>query len=551
MKAILTPFLILNLLLMLTLSGQAQSEDDYEYEYDHTYEYNHEYHYEWGMWGYRHEAKLIDSLSVLEMMDSLSREEVAYQWEDFQEKKQKARKEKKEKKKKKDKKKKKKGGRKTETGGRSTENGEGKEMGWAAPRWAAPRWAEDGVDASRMDAPVAPLDASLTAGLDYVAPLRLMNQVPDAQERAALVAIYNQMNGKNWTAQNNWLQGSSIEDIATWLGVTVENGDVVALELRRNGLTGGLPNTIANLSALEYLNLGGNAITSLPQQIEGLTNLKALYLDECQLANLPSGLGSLSKLETLYLNYNQLTSLPSTIEKLDALTAFYLYGNPLVTLPPQIGGLSSLVNLFLFQSSVTSLPDEIGQLKQLRGLFPKETQLTSLPATINNLTNLRYLNVADSKLKALPVMDKLNNLKGVIVSGNRLEQIPDWSSHPNIANLFWFVEENFIDLNQLAQNLTGTDTHPFVDFRYRLQSSPQEVLPVAGALLDPFPVKHPQSSYQWQRQVSGGVPPSGVPPSGVPPREWQDISGATAPTYTGEEGGLYRLPALPTPGCQA
>ena len=531
MKAILTPYLILNLLLVLTLDGQAQSEDDYEYEYDHTYEYNHEYHYEWGMWGYRHEAKLIDSLSVLEMMDSLTRTEVAYQWEDFQEKKQKARKEKKDKKKKKDKdkekdKKNKKGDRSTETGDRGAESGEGKEMGWledGAPGMDAPPiWSGAG---SGVDGPVAPLDAFLTAGLGYVAPLRVMNQVPDAQERAALVAIYNQMNGKNWAYQNNWLQGSSIEDIATWLGVTVENGDVVALELRRNNLTGGLPNTIANLSALEYLNLGGNAITSLPQQIQGLTNLKALYLDECQLANLPSGLGNLSKLETLYLNYNQLTSLPSTIEKLDALTAFYLYGNPLVTLPPQIGGLSSLTHLFLFQSSVTSLPDEIGQLKQLIGLFPKETQLTSLPATINNLTNLRFLNVADSKLKALPVMDKLNNLKGVIVSGNQLEQIPRWSSHPNIENLFFFVEENFIDLNQIAQNLTGVDTHPFVDFTYRPQSSPQEVLPVAGALLDPFPVKHPQSSYQWQQQVNG---------------EWQDIAGASAPTYTGEEGGLYR-----------
>ena len=547
-------YILLALLLFSLGNVQAQSEDDYEYEYDHTYEYNHEYHYEWGMWGYRHEAKLIDSLSVLEMMDSLTRQEVAYQWEDFQEKKRKARKEKKEKKKKKEKdkkdKKKKKGDRKTEKGNRRTESGEGKEMGWAvpgvdapgvdapgvdapgvdAPGVDAPGWAEDGASAPGVDAPVAPLDASLTAGLDYVAPLRVMKQaamdmVPDAQERAALVAIYNQMNGQNWAYQDNWLQGTSIEDIATWLGVTVENGDVVALELRRNNLTGGLPNTIANLSALEYLNLGGNAITSLPQQIEGLTNLKGLYLDECQLANLPSGIGNLGKLETLYLNYNQLTSLPSTIEKLDALTAFYLYGNPLVTLPPQIGGLSSLTNLFLFQSSVTSLPDEIGQLKELRGLFPRETQLTRLPATINNLTNLRFLNVADSKLKALPVMDKLNNLRGVIVSGNRLEQIPNWSSHPNIANLFWFVEDNFIDLNQIAQNLTGPDTHPFVDFRYRPQSSPGEVLPVAGALLDPFPVKHPQSSYQWQRQVNGN---------------WQDIAGATTPTYTGEQGSLYR-----------
>ena len=360
MKPILTPCLLLSLLLF-TLQSYAQSEEDYQYEYDHTYEYNHEYHHEWGMWGYRHEAKLLDSLSVLEMMDSLSRQQVAYQWEDFQGKKQKARKEKKEKDKKDKKDKGVKGGKgktekgkgvkggkgvgyegvkggrgegRTETGEGKTENGEGGTEEEGGSRETGSLWL-----------PRAPLEASLTAGVGGMAPLRMMNQVPDAEERSALMAIYEQMNGANWTYQDNW---GSQEPLATWAGITVEDGDVVALELRRNNLTGGVPLTIGKLLALEYLNLGGNAITSLPQQIEGLTKLKALYLDECGLANLPPGLGKLSQLETLNLNYNQLSSLPSTIGGLDQLTRLLLYGNTLLTtLPPQIGGLSALENLYL------------------------------------------------------------------------------------------------------------------------------------------------------------------------------------------------------------
>ena len=90
------------LLLTFTTGYAQQSSNEYQYEYDHdtaNYEYNHEYHYEHGMYGYRHEAEVLDSLLVLEMMDSLTHEEMEYQWEDFQERKKEAKrkKEKKEK----------------------------------------------------------------------------------------------------------------------------------------------------------------------------------------------------------------------------------------------------------------------------------------------------------------------------------------------------------------------------------------------------------------------------------------------------------------------
>ena len=58
--------------------------------------------------------------------------------------------------------------------------------------------------------------------------------VPDS---FALVALYNQCNGINWTKQTNWLTGP----VSNWQGVTVENGRVVGLNLGDQpsvGLTG-------------------------------------------------------------------------------------------------------------------------------------------------------------------------------------------------------------------------------------------------------------------------------------------------------------------------
>ena len=372
----------------------------------------------------------------------------------------------------------------------------------------------------------------------YQATIKVLEQtdnsaVPDNLEYNALVALYNATNGDNWQNNTNWLAGSSIEDIAAWQGITVENGDVVAINLRQNKLNGALPKEIGELKALEYLNLGISQIGTIPTEVGSLSSLTALYLDQTGLSSLPSSVGSLSSLEYLNLNDNNLTALPTTIGGLTKLKSLYLYQNQLSTLPAEIGDLSSLENLFLYQNPLTSLPEEIGQLSNLKGLFPKETQLTSLPESITQLTKLEWLNVENSKLDSLPDLSVLPMLKGVVVNNNFLTSIPDLSSHPNISNLIWGMKDNAIDLNLIAQGLTGPDQSAFKVYAYDPQRSSTDTVLVedeAGtATLSPYEYVHPQSNFQWQRQVSG---------------VWQDIAGATNATYTvqGEvEEILYRV----------
>ena len=92
--------------------------------------------------------------------------------------------------------------------------------------------------------------------------------------------------------QEGWPEDEQPEQ---WSGVTMENGRVVELELRQTGLTGAVLAEVGRLSALRYLDLSYNQLTSLPAEI-----------------------GQLTSLEVLDLSGNQLTSLQAEIRELEA-----------------------------------------------------------------------------------------------------------------------------------------------------------------------------------------------------------------------------------------
>lgn len=59
----------------------------------------------------------------------------------------------------------------------------------------------------------------------------------------ALVALYEETNGDQWDHNANWLQ----EPVATWYGVTVNEGNVTELDLNRNNLQGPIPADLGGL----------------------------------------------------------------------------------------------------------------------------------------------------------------------------------------------------------------------------------------------------------------------------------------------------------------
>ena len=98
------------------------------------------------------------------------------------------------------------------------------------------------------------------------------------QDKQALTALYNTMDGENWTENANWLS----EDVSSWHGVTVENGRVTFLQLPDNNLSGEVSETLLNLSALTHLDLSGNNLTGIPD-LSAITTLIAADVSENKL----------------------------------------------------------------------------------------------------------------------------------------------------------------------------------------------------------------------------------------------------------------------------
>ena len=105
-------------------------------------------------------------------------------------------------------------------------------------------------------------------------------------ERDALIALYKQTNGPNWTNNKNWTIPKPLDE---WYGVTTDaDGRVTELNLRDNNLSGLLPPSLSNLANLKTLNLAFNAALSgpLPQGFTRLT-LESLKLEETRLCAPP------------------------------------------------------------------------------------------------------------------------------------------------------------------------------------------------------------------------------------------------------------------------
>ena len=95
-------------------------------------------------------------------------------------------------------------------------------------------------------------------------------------ERMALAELFNTTGGDDWENAEGW---NTDADLASWHGVTVEDGRVRSLLLANNGLTGPVPPAIVALTELKQLDLRNNDLAgSLPVDIGHLSELATLRL---------------------------------------------------------------------------------------------------------------------------------------------------------------------------------------------------------------------------------------------------------------------------------
>lgn len=152
----------------------------------------------------------------------------------------------------------------------------------------------------------------------------------------ALVALYNNTGGPDWTNKTNWLTGV----VSTWYGVTVSGNRVTTLSLGNNGLSGPLPPDIGDLTQLIQMTLDSNAITGvLPVEFQNLTTLKTLDLSVNFLGgDVPLEFNNMDSLITVDLSDNNITGLPD-LTGMVSLSSLNVENNKLTfeDLEPNIG----------------------------------------------------------------------------------------------------------------------------------------------------------------------------------------------------------------------
>ncbi|XP_062017806.1 probable LRR receptor-like serine/threonine-protein kinase At1g53420 isoform X2 [Rosa rugosa] len=232
------------------------------------------------------------------------------------------------------------------------------------------------------------------------------------------------------------------------------------IELSASGLTGVIPDELANLTHLESLDLSMNQLTgSIPASLGNLSWLNDLDISNNQLiGSIPESLGNI-KFQAQDLSSNHLSgSIPVTLGKL-AVPSAANSGSPLALsldlsnnqltgpIPESLGNLTfGNTHIYLYDNFLSgSIPASLGALSHLRTLDLHNNGIFgTLPQTLGNLTYLRGFKVGSNSITGtLPKsFASLQSLTKFSAAGNYLSgPLPDF-----IAN--WTeIEELYLNGN--------------------------------------------------------------------------------------------------------
>ena len=241
-------------------------------------------------------------------------------------------------------------------------------------------YAIEETDASKLPPPCAIADARERDARERHATANwapVAASIPSAEaqgsvagDRAALVALYESMDGPNWKkeAKLNWL---SERPLSEWYGVKTDfNGRVTEISLL--GVTGSAAGTIsariAELTELRSFSLYANGLTgSVPPGLCRLSRLQVLALGGNLLSGeIPACLGGVASLSSIDLALNALTGeIPASFARLRHLRSLELSGNDLTgSVPEWLGGLQALTHLALTANRLQgTIPESLGNLR--------------------------------------------------------------------------------------------------------------------------------------------------------------------------------------------
>ncbi|XP_004586994.2 leucine-rich repeat and calponin homology domain-containing protein 4 isoform X14 [Ochotona princeps] len=178
-----------------------------------------------------------------------------------------------------------------------------------------------------------------------------------------------------------------------------------------------------DLSDITQADLSRNRFPEVPEAACQLVSLEGLSLYHNCLRCLNPSLGNLTALTYLNLSRNQLSSLPPYICQLP-LRVLIVSNNKLGALPPEVGALGSLRQLDVSSNELQSLPVELCSLPSLRDLNVRRNQLTSLPDELGDLPLVR-LDFSCNRVSRIPVsFCRLRHLQVILLDSNPLQSPP-------------------------------------------------------------------------------------------------------------------------------
>ncbi len=238
-----------------------------------------------------------------------------------------------------------------------------------------------------------------------------------AEEKEALIAIYNAMDGPNWKNSENWC---SDREVDSWFNVSVEDGHVTNIAFYWNDLKGTFPEEIKNLKWLKKLTL---------QETPGNITNPDIIFQLSSLESLDYGIGDTYSMD--FQEYESwMVTLPSAIGNLKNLKSMVVSGikGPL---PVELFDLEELRKLVLNWAWLNGpLPTGFGKLKNLEYLYIQgrwrydwDHQITGpIPDDLYDCTNLYYLDICDTQLSGeiSPRIANLTKLRHLRFSYNEM-----------------------------------------------------------------------------------------------------------------------------------